>query len=1117
MNDFSHESTYKNVFTDKMEGGSFVWRRKHPHGLLYANFQLAALYECVSVEDFLDFTGGSFNGMVNETDLSTVWRELQLQMEGGEKRSGYFFFNIRTKQGNVRRLVMHWTLEDDPGEGEIFYSVVYLHSSDIIGSDFDSVTGLYGKKRFNKYIELENSRAGTSASEDHALVYLNLVNFKLLNIEKGTSEGDACLKHMADTLRGVFGEAAIARIADDHFAVFTDSKGIEEKTHTAEKQFRSSYGSSHSINCKFGIYCFGFHPGLDVESAVSLAKLACDYIKRDDKVNVTFYSRELANKIQIREYVTKNIDTAIEKNWIKIYFQPVVRSLTGSLCGMESLVRWIDPELGFLRPDQFISALENERLIDRLDSFVVDRACAYIRERMLNNQPMVPVSVNFSRLDFLLRDMLEEVERAVRKYEIPRDALHIEVTESMIASDEELMRDVIESFRNAGYEVWMDDFGSGYSSLNLLKDYNFDTLKLDMRFLTPFTEKSKSVVRSTVSMAKDIGIKTVAEGVETLEQLDFLREIGCGMIQGYYYGKPEPLEEVFAHMKEKNITVESRRWRHFYEVAGRSVRDTDVPLEIIEYSKDGIRTLYMNKSYKHEIGMDGLTLEEIDDRLYNTPSPLLHKYMEMAQELKRTERSESFYYSAYDSYYCFTGQVLVENDDCCLIYGSLTDIGRNEGNSRKELLDSKLRELNLLFSDVYLIDLNEQKTTQLLGANRLVNPEIKDGKLMEQRLENAIRLLVHSSDRDRARAFINLNSIRERLRDSSYGYIEEVFRVKQTDGNYIWSEHYLLPIPGTGLKQLLYCIKPFTERFFKGEDGDRKIEEAAESSKQPDEQTLFFASVMRNFLQDSNDKFFWKDTGGRFVGASRAFLDYFAIDKEEDLIGKTNDDLGWLIDPESFNSNERAVLEKGEHIDDAFGKCVTRGAVRTICYSQFPLYAEERIQGLICHITDWDNEQARILNRRNPMHSDPVTGLLNAHAFIDNILDFADRYAERGCDYAMLVFTNVFHERIKESFGENFANKVLHRMARELVEMAGMCAVLSRTRGPVFGVIMQTRSRDGLEVLRDSIVRRLEAITEVEGNSVTISIRISGMLRSDFDGDDRAFYEQNLQNIMEQN
>ncbi len=189
---------------------------------------------------------------------------------------------------------------------------------------------------------------------------------------------------------------------------------------------------------------------------------------------------------KIANYVVSNIEKALENGWIKVYYQPVVRALTGQLCGAESLARWIDPEFGFLSPDKFIGALEESRQIHKLDCWIVKKVCSDISARINNGLNAVPVSINFSRLDLEATDMLKVLEDAVDEYDIPRDYIHIEITESMIVSDAEMMSAMIERFRNTGYEVWMDDFGSGYSSLTVLKDYNFDTLKLDMSFLRAF-------------------------------------------------------------------------------------------------------------------------------------------------------------------------------------------------------------------------------------------------------------------------------------------------------------------------------------------------------------------------------------------------------------------------------------------------------------------------------------------------------------------------------------------------------------------------------------------------------------------------------------------------------
>ena len=324
-------------------------------------------------------------------------------------------------------------------------------------------------------------------------------------------------------------------------------------------------------------------------------------------------------QIDTKEYVISHIDDAINHGWIKVFYQPVVRAITGQLCSSESLARWIDPEIGFLPPDKFIGVLEEKELIHKLDCYVVERVCQDIRQRLDKNEPVVPVSVNFSRLDFMMCDMLRVVEDNVKKYDVPRDFLHVEITESMIVSDEDMMSEVIRCFRNAGYEIWMDDFGSGYSSLTLLKDYEFDLLKLDMRFLSSFTDKSKSIMRSAITMAKDIGVRTLAEGVETEAQCHYLREIGCGRMQGYFFGRPEPIDDMYNHIKERGIEVEGRKWRHFYDVASLAVRDTDYPLEIVYDDGANFKTVVINKAYRDQINIPyDLPYEALDKIIYQT-------------------------------------------------------------------------------------------------------------------------------------------------------------------------------------------------------------------------------------------------------------------------------------------------------------------------------------------------------------------------------------------------------------------------------------------------------------------------------------------------------------------
>lgn len=236
----------------------------------------------------------------------------------------------------------------------------------------------------------------------------------------------------------------------------------------------------------------------------------------------------------IRDYVISHLDEAIENHWIQVYYQPVIRTLTGELCGMEALARWVDPQIGFLSPASFIPVLEQVRLIHQLDAYVLEEVCHMLRQRLNHDLPITPVSFNLSRYDFDMVDVFHLVEKTRAAYQIPRDALHVEITESALAENDDAVHRAVDRLRDEGYEIWLDDFGSGYSSLNILKDYTVDLIKLDMGFLRSFTEKSRDIIRSVIDMAKELGIKTLAEGVETQEHAEFLASIGCGRQQGYY-------------------------------------------------------------------------------------------------------------------------------------------------------------------------------------------------------------------------------------------------------------------------------------------------------------------------------------------------------------------------------------------------------------------------------------------------------------------------------------------------------------------------------------------------------------------------------------------------------
>jgi EAL domain-containing protein (putative c-di-GMP-specific phosphodiesterase class I) len=278
--------------------------------------------------------------------------------------------------------------------------------------------------------------------------------------------------------------------------------------------------------------------------AIDKARAACNTIKRHPGKSLAYYDGTLDTHVRRRQYVINNVKKAVSEGWIKVFYQPVVRCDTGKgeLCGYEALARWDDPLHGLLPPKAFIGALERFHLINKLDEYIVGQVCEHQAAVLAAGKQAVPVSVNLSRLDFQLCDIFEVVRDACERWNIPHELLAVEITESALDGSSNL-RCEMDRFRAAGFEVWMDDFGCGYSSLNLLKDYEFDVLKVDMEFLRDMEAnlRSKTIVASVIAMAQSLGIRTLVEGVETQAQREFLQQIGCDMMQGYLFGKPRPL------------------------------------------------------------------------------------------------------------------------------------------------------------------------------------------------------------------------------------------------------------------------------------------------------------------------------------------------------------------------------------------------------------------------------------------------------------------------------------------------------------------------------------------------------------------------------------------------
>lgn len=497
--------------------------------------------------------------------------------------------------------------------------------SHIQETEYDELTGIFNRSAFgNKVESIIVNQEQEVAEGQYALIFFDILRFKAINDIFGVKEGNNVLKYIADAISRSIEEGDVAcRLDSDRFAIFTHTSGSKLET-LIEKilDIISDYDLSFKITCNVGIYVTRDEK-LSVDSMIDRAVMAQSVIKGSYTVKFNYYTEALRNDMLSEQEISGMMTTALEEKHFVVYFQPQYNHATGILIGAEALVRWIHPTRGMISPGVFIPIFEKNGFITKLDLYVFEQVCAFLHKCMEKGLPMVPVSTNFSRHDIFQPDFVENLEEIRIRYNIPVKYLPIEITESVIVGGSQNTSDVINKLHRCGYTVEMDDFGSGYSSLNVLKDIDLDIVKLDMMFLSQKTNSNRGgiILSSVVRMAKWLNMPVIAEGVETMEQADFLRSIGCEYIQGYLYSRPLPESDYEELLKNSVIgtttpqmkLIDSLNAFNFWDPKSQETlifSNYVGGAAIFEYHNKEIEILRVNKKYLKEIGMN-LTEKEL--------------------------------------------------------------------------------------------------------------------------------------------------------------------------------------------------------------------------------------------------------------------------------------------------------------------------------------------------------------------------------------------------------------------------------------------------------------------------------------------------------------------------
>ena len=1021
------------------------------------------MLEADTYDSACSYCGGDFWKYVDPADrqqLAEVYERLGRAVGTTEALD----FCLLTARGNRRPIrVLAKSQKTASGQTLLvdFTLDLYDSSQAVQNGTIDRETGLLSMHAF--FRSLQERRALPQEQGPHVLLYLDLVNFQSINRKRGIERGDQFLRAVGACIHHCFPGSPAAHFDADHFAVVAGEAGLPQQAARLREMIKKM--APDVIDCSIGACRFG-DPDLPPETVCARAKIACDDNRNHANTFFSCYTDRMGEALETAEYVTANLGEAIRQGWIQVYYQPILRAISGQLCGMEALARWDDPKRGLLPPASFIGPLERAQLIWKLDLSVIRQVVEVIADRSRRGLPEIPVSVNLSRMDFLCCDIFQEIEDLVRSYDIPRRMLHLEVTESALTSREDEIRKTLNRFRSTGYEIWMDDFGSGYSTLNLLKDYTFDVLKLDMEFLRRDTPRSREIITSVIAMDKKIGIRTLAEGVETKEQLAFLGMCGCEKLQGYYIGKPLPLAKALAHCRERGYQVETEAEKQYYGAVERTSFLTETPLFLVDFGET-LRILAMNAPGKALTQADGF--------------PEQRQAQDYLDAWAKTEGEKLFAAKRYATAAKREGELLARmcGKERLLRFRKLASL---RGHS--------LMEVRIEDHSGYLEELSQRARimTNLLGFYHAIlvidakgltirNLCFSDAQEEAGESVSSLESLIFPADRSRYASFLDPGTLNQRLLEAPQRTLSGVFRTKDSGGEYRWMTHSLLFAAGSDRSKILYLVRVLDE-------------ETANHAEHPQEKNLLREpeekALWTDLLWNTPIPLFWKDRNRRFLGASRSFLDYYGYADLTQILGKTDEEIGWHPNQEDYQKDELAILKTGERRILVPGRCIASGRARTIYATKWPTFEGGRISGLMGFFLDEET-----LSKVFPHH--PVPAGSSFEGAICGIAEFLQAFSDyerdarlNGKTYGIISLLVPELQRIAKIQGHEAMDAVLS-IIRKSIQNSGVAASFGVGQ---FGILCAAESGEALAERAEALRKKIEAIHRVGETPCTLFVSV---------------------------
>lgn len=648
---------------DNMQGGFYTASLKNDVvTLLYAN---DGTYDLVGIKK--EFIGTQFKKNLLDYLLPEDREEAlkTLHDSATRKKSYEKVLRIKDLHNKIKWILIRGQLRHISEEECILYIIMIdVTSEKQIEEDIryraehDSLTGIYKRSAF---FERTEKLLKKNPDKKYIIMMLDIQRFKIINEFFGEHCGDELLCLVAKTFEESFKSVGTyGRMEADHFVACIPKEMFDKDliSNTLNfDTFEKTHG--HKLTYRLGIYEIT-DKSIPVSQMCDCASLALENIEGLYDTQYAIYDKKLGELVKLEQELLNEMQTALDEKQFKIFLQPIYSLSDSQPVSAEALVRWQHPEKGIVSPNLFIPVFERNGFISKLDYYIWDTVCAYQKQRLEANENPIPISVNISRMSLYNDHLSDDILQLIRKYDLEPRYLKLEITESAYNDNPTQLLRTMKILQDSGFIILMDDFGSGYSSLNTLKDIPVDTLKIDMKFMEGFetSNRAGNILTSVVRMAKWLGLPVIAEGVETKTQVDFLRSIGCESIQGYYFSEPLPIPEFEKKIKNKVAIEEDKKidknvldfLLNGNEQISEVMNKLFAGLGIYELVGNSIEVLRVNDGYYKIFGYtpQGLFANstKIIDCMHKDD---VHGFFDVCRKVIETEGSGSAFVRRYDN------------------------------------------------------------------------------------------------------------------------------------------------------------------------------------------------------------------------------------------------------------------------------------------------------------------------------------------------------------------------------------------------------------------------------------------------------------------------------------